>query len=253
MKIHKMKHVLIALGYLALISLGLNGFDLAADIAYEAVMKVIRDEGKIMTAVYTVVSTLGIGWLIVTVFAMFSAYMTKYEGKPLLEKYQKELEAGWLEEKTAIENKLLEYDRVYELNLKMYRDQTGELKSALDQLRRARATGQSLEKMAASLEEQLRDAKEELKILRGPLESGEAKHFDDQALDWFVVQMRAKLKKRREDGVAGWNYPDLCTVETLRDSATAQFDMGNYVNAANYTMMTWVRDAYPEECKKAAQ
>lgn len=76
-------------------------------------------------------------------------------------------------------------------------------------------------------------------------------HFDDWALDQFVVQMRGTLARKREDDFGGWN--DQTNVEDLRLQMILQANKGegyfNPVHVANYAMMLWVRDAFPEECK----
>lgn len=83
--------------------------------------------------------------------------------------------------------------------------------------------------------------------------TGETKprHFDDWALDQFVTQMRATLRRKREDDFGGWN--DQATEQDLRLHMIGQANkgagMGNMVHIANYAMMVWVRDAFPEECK----
>ena len=79
----------------------------------------------------------------------------------------------------------------------------------------------------------------------------EPAHFDDWALDQFVIQMRAMLARKREDDFGGWNHT--ANPEDLRLQMLLQANKGegyfNAVHVANYAMMVWVRDAFPEECK----
>lgn len=226
-KQNTVKHMLTSLAYLAVVALGLNGFDIAAKVAYGAGVELFVGEGEVMTFVYAIACVVGIAWLTFTVFSMFSAYTASWVGKPLLEKMHRELETKWHEEKSAIENKLIEYANVYE----------------------------DYVAVNEQLAEELRVANEELKVLRGPLELGKAKHFDDQALDWFVNQMRGKLARKRLEGRSGWHKVDEVSHDTLEELILEEASSSNtnYVNVANYAMFCWVRDAYPEECEEAVK
>lgn len=78
-------------------------------------------------------------------------------------------------------------------------------------------------------------------------------HFDDWALDQFVVQMRAKLAKKRDEGHSGWNDTQLdllgdAFVEQIESMNASNTDM---VDTANFAMFLWVRDAFPAECAAA--
>lgn len=88
-------------------------------------------------------------------------------------------------------------------------------------------------------------------LYKAHFENVPAQHFDDWALDQFVAQMRATLARKREDDFGGWN--DTANPEDLRLQMLLQANKGegyfNAVHVANYAMMVWVRDAFPEECK----
>lgn len=249
----KMGNFLKSLGFLVLLALGLNVFNVSADVAWDTILSAFDGELQWSTALYTVVCAVGVAMVTLQIWVWFSTFSAKLHGKPVLDAYHKQVEADWADTRKAIEGKLIECassnDKYREEN-RLVNEELGRVRN---DLHRARATGRKLE-------EELNEAKDELKVLRGPLELApvtagcanvSAMHFDDWALDQFTLQMRATLKRKRDEGSTGWNLAEECSLEELVSSASYHMDAGKDVHAANYLMMHWVRNAFPEECLKA--
>lgn len=82
----------------------------------------------------------------------------------------------------------------------------------------------------------------------------------------FSAAMRSKLDRKRQDGRGGWNKPDECSVEFLRQLLDEHVRKGDPVDIANICMMIWNREnpkglsngeddstAYPAALRGAAQ
>lgn len=151
-----MKHLLKSIAYLALVGAILGAFSVASSVAWAALQEFYYGEGKGSVALYTTIAAVGVVFLGCEVFQLYSKYMSAYVGKPLLEKYQKELEAEWLKNKGHLESNAV---RLAMENT----DLEARLARVREDLRRSRETN-------FKTEELLTEAMEELKVLRGPLE-----------------------------------------------------------------------------------
>lgn len=161
----------------------------------------------------------GVGFAGINYYGWFHKFMAKIWGVPVVEKHAEKL----IEENKNLQEKALELTAANQSLVGTNDRLTAEynaLKGAYDEL---------MENFLVS----------------------KPAHFDDWALDQFVVQMRAMLARKREDDFGGWN--DQANVEDLRLQMILQANKGegyfNPVHVANYAMMLWVRDAFPEECK----
>lgn len=245
-----MKHLMKSLGYLVLFALCLCAFDVSSKVAIAAVAEFFDGTAMLTTALYTTIAALGVAWLGVECFGLFCNYMAAYKGKPLLEKYHKELEANWASQKKAIEDKLIEYAGVHEKDHLTNEELKQQISRLNNDLHRSRCT-------ARKFETELTEAQEELKVLRGPLELSPTTtstfylNFDDWALDQFVFQMRAKLAQKRAEGWKNWNLQD---VDSLRRQLANQSRAGavefDPIDVANYAMFLWNRESFPSECQK---
>jgi hypothetical protein len=76
------------------------------------------------------------------------------------------------------------------------------------------------------------------------MENEVTQHSDDLAVDKFANAMKAKLKKKREQGYHGWDNPQLCHIERLKGLLQNAFyrDQPDPVDIANYVMMIWNRE-----------
>lgn len=66
-------------------------------------------------------------------------------------------------------------------------------------------------------------------------------HPDDEAVDTFAQAMHAKMAAARAKGKEGWDDPERCGtghLQALFEEAAAELD---YVDAANYAMMLYLR------------
>lgn len=58
----------------------------------------------------------------------------------------------------------------------------------------------------------------------------------------FSAAMRAKLDKKRRAGRGGWNRPEECTIEYLRELLAEHVLKGDPLDIANLCMMIWNRE-----------
>uniref|UniRef100_A0AAU6W0Q2 Uncharacterized protein n=1 Tax=Pseudomonas phage Nican01 TaxID=3138540 RepID=A0AAU6W0Q2_9CAUD len=119
-----------------------------------------------------------------------------------------------------------------------------------DKLLEYEAANKQLSEANHTLVDALDRANARIHYLSSAYIPAEEQHFDDWALDQFVVQMRAKLKRKRDEGHSGWND---CALDLLGDAFVEQIESMNasntdMVDTANFAMFLWVRDAFPAEC-----
>lgn len=62
-------------------------------------------------------------------------------------------------------------------------------------------------------------------------------HPDDEAVDRFAVLMKAKLSAARAKGRRGWDDPDQCSTDYLRQLLHEHVAKGDPVDVANFCMM----------------
>jgi hypothetical protein len=72
-------------------------------------------------------------------------------------------------------------------------------------------------------------------------EQGEPVHSDDIAVDLFAEKMKEKLAEKRDEGYDGWDDPDRCAIEHLRDLLFEHYTKGDTVDIANFCMMLYQR------------
>ena len=65
---------------------------------------------------------------------------------------------------------------------------------------------------------------------------------DEMGVDRFTVAMRRKLTQKRKEGRGGWNIPDACGIEDLREMLEDHLQKGDLVDIANFAMMIWNRE-----------
>lgn len=68
-------------------------------------------------------------------------------------------------------------------------------------------------------------------------------HWDDHCVNQFAKMMREKMALSRAKGRSGWNDPNQCSVEYLRDLLYEHLDKGDPVDVANFCMMLRHYDA----------
>lgn len=68
-----------------------------------------------------------------------------------------------------------------------------------------------------------------------------AQHPDDAAVDGFAAAMKAKLAKAREKGRGGWQDPEQCTAESLRQDLRQHVHKGDPVDVGNFAMFLHAR------------
>lgn len=96
-----------------------------------------------------------------------------------------------------------------------------------------RAVYESIDKHRAALRERLRrevEAEARLTVAQQPAEQ----HPDDAAVDRFAAAMKAKLKKKRQEGRAGWQF---MASEQLSALLHEHVRKGDPVDVANLAMM----------------
>ena len=74
-------------------------------------------------------------------------------------------------------------------------------------------------------------------------------HPDDLAVDRFAAVMKAKLAKKRAQGVGGWDNPDQCHIDYLVSLLTEQIRERaalDPVDIANLSMMIHERGETPD-------
>lgn len=76
---------------------------------------------------------------------------------------------------------------------------------------------------------------------RSPSEFLFQQHSDDAAVDRFSNAMKSKLARKRADGYGGWDDPDICTVQFLRDRLVEHTEKADMIDVANFAMMIWFR------------
>lgn len=62
-------------------------------------------------------------------------------------------------------------------------------------------------------------------------------HTDDIAVDRFAAAMKAKLAEKRAQGYHGWDDPEDCTIEHLRNLLVKHVGKGDPVDVGNFAMM----------------
>lgn len=68
-----------------------------------------------------------------------------------------------------------------------------------------------------------------------------AQHPDDAAVDRFAEAMKAKLAKKRAEGRAGWEDPQVCPSGRLQQMLIDHLTKGDPVDIGNFAMMIWNR------------
>ena len=61
-------------------------------------------------------------------------------------------------------------------------------------------------------------------------------------IERFTIAMRDKLNRKRKAGRGGWNKPDECSVEYLRELMLEHMSKGDPIDIANLCMMIWNRE-----------
>lgn len=208
----------------------------AAFICFNVALKAVfgiweewfNDEASLQAALFLTVMQVGLGMLTLKTFEWLHKHVAETRGmkffKAAVEKHTAGIKAKLAEERKNLEDKIITVG------------------DANKQLHNANLM----------LADELRLVKAELAETRKPKMIEE--HFDDWALDQFLVQLRAKLKRKREEGRAGWvdcQLPVLhdLLIEEVESLNVANMDM---VDVANYAAFCWVRDAFPVECAQAA-
>lgn len=54
--------------------------------------------------------------------------------------------------------------------------------------------------------------------------------------------MREKLSTKRAEGYGGWNQPEECSVERLKEMLVEHLPKGDMIDIANFAMMIWNRE-----------
>lgn len=68
-------------------------------------------------------------------------------------------------------------------------------------------------------------------------------HWDDHCVNQFAKMMREKMALSRAKGRSGWNDPNQCSVQYLRELLYEHLDKGDPVDVANICMMLRHYDA----------
>lgn len=71
--------------------------------------------------------------------------------------------------------------------------------------------------------------------------AGPVAHPDDVAVDTFAAAMKAKMAKQRAKGYGGWDNPEDCTADFLRERLAHHVGKGDPVDIGNFAMMLWNR------------
>jgi hypothetical protein len=66
-------------------------------------------------------------------------------------------------------------------------------------------------------------------------------HPDDLAVDEFAAAMKAKLRKKREQGRGGWDDKVTCPPGLLQQMLLDHLAKGDPLDIANFAMMIWHR------------
>lgn len=226
MKATPMKQLFQEMGYFLMFVLMIMAFEISMKAALAGFSEAIEGEIKWITAGYMVLVCVAMAAAAIEVYAWLHRFVAKTRGLKFFEKLIQDKAIALAEEKTALENKLLEYA-----------DANKRLSSSNE-----------------ALTEDLNFANDTIARLVDDNLKPKYEHFDDWALDHFVVQMRATLKRKREEGRSGWVD---CQEELLFDAFVEQVESlnvekTNMVNSANHAMFVWVRNAYPVECAQAS-
>lgn len=210
--------------YLLVFAAALITFNVGLEAFYNAWQQYSSGDTMLKTALFMTAVQVGLGMLALKTFEWL--YQTAYEtrGKKLFKETLDKCGEELIERQQAVEAKLIEYA----------------------------AANENLSKANVELNDALDRANNTIELLvneqnRNPEEN---RHFDDWALDQFIVQMRAKLARKREEEYAGWND---CALDLLGDRLVEQVESLNVrhidmIDTANFAMFLWVRDAFPAEC-----
>ncbi|ATW58042.1 hypothetical protein CNR34_00109 [Pseudomonas phage nickie] len=213
----EMWHLLVFTGALVCFNIGLKA-------AIMSFVDALDGDIKWVTFLYMVLVAIALGMLTLKTFEWLHKQIAETRGmkyfKAAIEKHTAELNKHQKE----IEDKILEYSK----------------------------NNKELHNANLMLADELRKVKAELYAERKPVMVEQ--HFDDWALNQFVTQLRAKLKRKRGMGRAGWND---CQITILHDLLVEEVESLNVekmdmVDIGNYAMMCWMRDAFPVECESAA-
>lgn len=221
------KYWLKTLAMLAVFAVILNVWHVAFEGWMVSLGGTIRGNSYYYSLVgYTFVVWLAVGLLGVLWYTFMHNFAAKHVGLKVFEKEFAPRKAEW--------------DRV-----------TGELEEALKD---AQAVIKKQQKSEDSLISKLEYQKNLIRDLEKALVNQQAQppagqHFDDWALDKFVEHMRATLQVKRDvDGKGGWEGTHEYQTYALLMGHVTSNKRGNLAHIANYAMMTWVHENYPEEC-----
>lgn len=226
-----MKQFFKEMAHLLLFVFALYVFNIAIKSAYEGIVGFQNGEIWVYTALYLIGVALAVGFFTLQVYGWFHVFVASTRG---MKKFN-ELVAG-------------SYDEVK----KTQKDLSEALEEALKTVHHL--TALNAEKSEALT--MLRAENDLLTNLVFPSKSEAGaiipKHFDDWALDRFVIQMRAKLAEKRAEGASGWNETN---VDTLKRKLQSQAHLGDgrfdAKDVANYAMFIWALGAFPDECAEA--
>ena len=209
--------------HLLVFAAALIAFNTGLTILFDSWTEWYAGDLTLKTALFLTVVEVGLGMVALKTFEWLHKHVAETRGmkyfKEAVDKHGEELRKRTKE----IEDKLLEYATANE-----------RLKQSNDELFDALARSNDTIELMVEVQN------------RKP----EPQHFDDWALDQFVTQMRAKLKRKRDEGHSGWND---CSLDLLGDAFVEQIESMNasntdMVDTANFAMFLWVRDAFPAEC-----
>lgn len=222
--------------HLLVFAAALIAFNAGLTILFDSWSEWFTGELSLKTALFLTVVQVGLGLLALKTFEWLHKHVAETRGmkyfKDALEKHADALRT----EQKKVEDKLIEYAAA---NESLAADNET-LKTANNNL------FSSLERSNANFNELSRrhDALKAAHVVP------ENQHIDDWALDRFIIQLRSKLRKKREEGHAGWNDCQLAVLHDLLVEEVESLNVENMdmVDVANYAMFCWVRDAFPNEC-----
>ncbi|UIS24668.1 hypothetical protein S21ZY_106 [Pseudomonas phage ZY21] len=203
----------------------LIAFNTGLSVLFDTYVEYWAGDLTLKSALFLTAVQVALGMMALKTFEWLHAFIAETRGmkyfKEAIEKHGKELR----DVQKKLEDKVIEFANANE-----------SLKASNDELHDALVrSNETIELMLAQ---------------RSPAPEPVNQHLDDWALDQFVIQLRAKLRKKREEGRAGWNDCQLAVLHDLLVEEVESLNAENMdmVDVANYAMFCWVRDAFPNEC-----
>lgn len=222
------KYWLKTLALLAAFAVLLHMWATTFDIFLVALGGTIRGDSYYYDQVsYWFILTIAVGMLGVLWYSYMHNFAAKRASTKIFEKYLEPIEAKWKEMEASFEEEIKDHKAVIKLLEKEAKLNLGALETQ--------------RKMIRDLEQAL---------VGRVSEPPAGQHFDDWALDKFVEHMRATLKVKREvEGKGGWETQSAYHLYAMLMSHVTSHKRGNVAHIANYAMMTWISENYPEECE----